>query len=309
MRIGVLGKGGSGKTTISSALAAYFAKQQQVLAIDADQNANMSAVFNMRAPVNLADHEEEIFSYLHEYRTGIKPIGTTPPGEGSVFVKVGSEDPLIKKYTVQRDNLLLMQVGSYDEEDVGTNCYHGKQASLEAIFHHLLDPENDIFITDSTAVLDSLGNSLYMTHHCIFYVVEPTMKSVSVFQKFYEIATKKQLLVRVVANKIQSQKDMDFLHKHIREDVILTSFQQDTLLRDLEQGDTDALEKFVSKYVKQFLIIQNFVRTLKKNWSLYLENLKQLHTKSGLEWYDDYYKRKVSQEIDPHFSYDVVLKS
>ncbi len=50
MKIGISGKGGSGKTTISATLARVFAKQGfEVLAIDGDPNPNLGMALGLSA--------------------------------------------------------------------------------------------------------------------------------------------------------------------------------------------------------------------------------------------------------------------
>ena len=51
MRVSFFGKGGSGKTTISSSFISYLLKKKEnVLAIDADMNVHLGKVFDM--PIN-----------------------------------------------------------------------------------------------------------------------------------------------------------------------------------------------------------------------------------------------------------------
>lgn len=50
MKIGISGKGGSGKTTISATLARVFARQGlRVLAIDGDPNPNLGMALGLKA--------------------------------------------------------------------------------------------------------------------------------------------------------------------------------------------------------------------------------------------------------------------
>ncbi len=307
MRIGILGKGGSGKTSITTTLAIYFAKQQFTLVIDADQNANIARALESNPPLSLADHEEEIFAYLHQHREGITPIGTTPPGKNSTFIRVQENDPFLKKYASINNNHALLQVGTYTSDDVGVSCYHGKQAGLEAVFHHLLDTEEDIVLTDSTAGLDSLGNSLYLVHDIIFYVVEPTEKSVSVYKQFKDIAQEKNIHHKVIANKIYDEQDMTYLLEHIDEQDILVTFSFDPTLRRVEQGDANARETFLKKHEQQCKQIEEYVRSLSKDWKTYHQTLIETHKKSAQEWYDEYYNEKLSEQIDTEFRYEDVL--
>ena len=156
MRVSFFGKGGSGKTTVSSSFISYLLKKKEnVLAIDADMNVHLAKVFDM--PVNIISKEnEEIVKFLEPNRN-IPIIGTTPPIKDSKFIKVSKEDSFLKKYATFKDNLMLLTVGTYTLENVGSDCYHSKLNTLELIYHRLLDTNKDYVVTDSTAGIDSLG--------------------------------------------------------------------------------------------------------------------------------------------------------
>ncbi len=77
MKIGVAGKGGTGKTTISATLArAYARRGHRVLAIDADSNPNLAASLgvdpqtagNLRTmPSRAFDESRSVSSLLEEF--------------------------------------------------------------------------------------------------------------------------------------------------------------------------------------------------------------------------------------------------
>ena len=305
----MLGKGGSVKTTITAALAKYFSKDKRVLAVDADQNVNLGGTLGIDNSIDLAEHQEEILDFFHKNRDDMKEvpkIGTTPPDFNSNFVKIEDNDPILSKFGVSSGDMILVQAGSYTEKDIGSTCYHGKQEVLEALYHHLLDKEDEVVIADSTAGLDSLGNSLFMVHDVVFYVVEPTLKSTEVFKMFKKIASSRDIRLKAIANKIRSDEDLNFVKEKIGEDPIAV-FSDSKHIHDLEKGDHDALSRFIDEFSSQFVAIENYMGSLSKDWDGYYQRLIREHKTISESWYDDYYGVKISEKFNPDFSYVKVI--
>ncbi len=310
MRVGILGKGGSGKTTITAALVEYIARDSKVLAIDADQNVNLVETLGIENDVNISDYNEDIYNYLHENRNDLKDvpkIGTTPPGMRSRFIRLEQDDPILGKYAKSKGNVISLQIGSYTEKDIGSTCFHGKQETIEAIYHHLLDKSNEFVIADSTAGLDSLGNSLHMVHDIIFYVVEPTQKSTSVFKRFKDVAANRKIRLYAIANKIRDNSDIDFIKDKIPGDDIISVFKESRNIRDLEKGDPDALNRFVEEHKEQFRLLKDKTQEIKRDWDDYYKKLLREHKTISESWYDGYYGVKISEKIDPDFSYTKII--
>ena len=310
MRIGILGKGGSGKTTITAALTKYISNENTVLAIDADQNINLAETLGIENNTNISDHNDEIYNYLHKNRNdleGIPKIGTTPPGIKSKFIRLNKKDELLNKYAKFQGNIILLQVGSYTENDIGSTCFHGKQETIEAIYHHTLDKEDEYIIADSTAGLDSLGNSLHMVHDVIFYVVEPTLKSTSVYNKFKDVASSREIKLFAIANKINDDADISFIEEKIPKSDIIAKFSESKNIKELEKGNLNALDKFIEEHKEQFKLLKDKTQEIKRDWNNYYEKLLKEHKTISEAWYDSYYGIKISQKIDPEFSYMKVL--
>ncbi len=104
MKIAFVGKGGSGKTTLSSLFVRHLAATgAPVVAIDADINQHLGAALGLdeaeaaTLPA-LGDH----LPLIKEHLRGTNPriasaetmIKTTPPGEGSRLLRVREDNPV-----------------------------------------------------------------------------------------------------------------------------------------------------------------------------------------------------------------------
>ena len=307
MRIGFLGKGGSGKTTLAAAFIQHIASTQKVLAIDADQNANLAHTLGIEGSFPIGPHARDVAAYLRAERTdlGSAPmIATTPPSLESRFVRVREDDPFLEKYATRSGHITLIQGGTYEGDDVGVTCYHGKLEPIEMLFHHLLDTEDDIVVTDATAGLDSLGHSLGIVHDLIIYIVEPTRKSIDVYEAFMRASEGLGLKVRVVANKMRSEEERAYVTSRIHD--VLAFVEESNSVRAFERTG-EGMDSFIEENRGVLETIREELEATPKEWSRYYERLLAIHEKSAKAWFDTYHNAEVSKQKDERFSYETVL--
>lgn len=313
MRIAFLGKGGAGKTTTAAGFIQYMrARHPFVLAVDADVNAHLMSALNLSGEVKqLGLHFDEVTDYLRGQRTdlGDRPmIGTTPPANGSNFIRVRKNDPFIEKYAKIEDNLALLTVGTYQQEDVGGSCYHEKLKSLAGIFHHMLDHEDDIVIADTTAGTDNVATSLSFAYDINVFVLEPTEKSTQVFLDYKEIAPQFVERTFVVGNKVDGVEDEEYIQSRVGTDKYLGSIPYSANLKRFEQGEEDAIHSFQMEQARAFDNVHQKWRERKRDWQDYLDRLHKTFAWDCQRWYSDYYKCDMLTGIDKSFSYEDVMR-
>src|SRR2546421_4904684 len=153
MKVGFVGKGGSGKTTCASLFARYLATQgAAVLAIDADINQHLSMALGLSASqaATLPAMGLEI-DRIKEYVRGNNPrirsnammIKTTPPGHGSHLLTVGEDNPIYEYFAHKVNTVRLMATGPFSQDDLGHKCYHSKVGAAELLLNHLIDELQD----------------------------------------------------------------------------------------------------------------------------------------------------------------------
>ncbi|MDD3340856.1 MAG: AAA family ATPase [Bacilli bacterium] len=328
MRVSFLGKGGSGKTTISSAFIGYLLnKKEKVLAIDADMNVHLEKTFHMETKP-LSDASEEIKEYLEGNRraytknnnkvksylnkvingdTKAPIIGCTPPARSSKFIRIDENDPFIKKYATKKDGLYLMTVGTYNESEIGSSCYHGKLEVAEMVYHHLLDNENNYVVSDSTAGIDSVGTSMFFVSDINIFVIEPTKKGIDVYKDFKEVSKKYGINTYVIGNKIENQEDIDFLKQEIGTDVILGFIKNSSKMRKFEQGNAVGMKEFIKENTDTFDRVCALMQETKRDWDKYYQILLEVYKANIEEWYNAFYGEKLEKYIDEDFHYEKVF--
>ncbi|RKE19932.1 ATP-binding protein [Streptomyces sp. TLI_171] len=256
MKIAFVGKGGSGKTTLSALFIRHLAAAgHPVVAVDADINQHLGPALGLTdgqaaALPSLGAHLPEIKEYLRGgnplIRSAEEMIKTTPPGSGSRLLRIVEENPVYaacaRPIALDEGSVRLMATGAFTEEDLGVACYHSKVGAVELLLNHLLDGPDEYLVTDMTAGSDSFASGLFTRFDLTFLVAEPTRKGVSVYRQYKEYAQDFDVHLRVIGNKVQSRDDLDFLRREVGED-LYTCFGQSGWVRRLERGDEPPLRE------------------------------------------------------------------
>lgn len=303
MRTAFFGKGGTGKTTFAAAYTEYLQqKGEKVLAIDADHNQHLGETLNIPVDKKIGNYEKEIKQYVKGDRNETI-ISSTPPSAKSNFIRLGENNKLLRKFTTKKDNISLLTVGSYEKEDKGATCYHGKQDSLALLLNHLLDTKEDNIVIDGTAGVDSYGSSLATAFDVSILLIEPTKKSISVYKEFKDLTESIHTETFIVVNKVELEEDKEFIQQHIPEEEILGYVERSTNLRKFEQGHSESFKAFVKENKEVFKRINKETRKRGKDWEAYLDNLKEVHKGVSESWYDEYYNEPLSKQANTDFTY------
>ncbi len=312
MRVAFLGKGGAGKTTTTASFVEYLAKRHDlVVAIDADVNVHLQDSLRVKGkPKELGECFDTVSELLKGTRSdlnGRPMISSTPPSLKSNFIRPSADDSFIQEYGLKRDNVVLLTVGPYTQSDVGGNCYHSKLGSFTMVLHHLLDTDRDVIVADTTAGTDNVATSLNLAYDINVFVVEPTLKSLSVYRDFLRLVPHLEDRVYVIANKVEGEEDIEFLKKHIPADRLLGAIPFSKNLKRFEQGETIAIIEFHKEQEAVFDKLYSVLYERKRNWVEYLNLLRGAHEKVCTDWYNDYYSTNLGVGYDAEFAYDKVI--
>lgn len=317
MKIAFVGKGGSGKTTITSLFARLLAGSHlPVLVIDADINQHLAAALGMaeKEAALLPPMGTEI-DRIKKYVRGSNPriqsietmVKTTPPGSGSQLLTLTEKNPIYDYFQRMINGVRIMATGPFDEEDLGVKCYHSKTGAVELFLNHLIDKPKEYIIVDMTAGADSFASGMFTRFDITFIVVEPTLKSLGVYKQYKEYAKEYGVNIKVIGNKIENDEDLQFLKENVGDD-LLVSINRSSYVRSMEKGEYSSLSNLESENIKALKEILVLVDACQKDWKKFYKQAIDFHIKNALSWANASAGIDLTQQVDPNFSLESVLK-
>lgn len=316
MKIAFVGKGGSGKTTLSSLFVRHLATTgAPVIAVDADINQHLGAAIGLSEEEaagipSMGAHLPQIKEYLRGGNPRIADaasmIKTTPPGSGSRLLRIAEDNPVYalcaREFVVDGAPLRLMATGAFTEEDLGVACYHSKVGAVELCLNHLADGPGEYVVVDMTAGSDSFASGLFTRFDMTFLVAEPTRKGVSVYRQYKEYAADYQVNLRVVGNKVQHQDDLDYLRDAVGDD-LLTSFGQSEWVRRTEQGRAPGLAELepANHAALRTLHATADAAHALRDWDRYTRQMVGFHLRNAKSWGNAKTGSDLASQVDPGF--------
>ncbi|MFE5189182.1 ATP-binding protein [Streptomyces sp. NPDC056628] len=316
MKIAFVGKGGSGKTTLSSLFIRHLAAAgAPVVAIDADINQHLGAALGLdereaAAVPAMGERLPLIKDYLRGHNPRIASaatmIKTTPPGEGSRLVRVREPNPVYDACArpVELDGgaVRLMVTGSFTDSDLGVACYHSKTGAVELFLNHLVDGRDEYVVVDMTAGSDSFASGMFTRFDITFLVAEPTRKGVSVYRQYRDYARDYGIVLKVVGNKVQGQDDLDFLRAEVGDDLLVTVGHSDWV-RAMEKGRPprfELLEDANHTALHRLRTAADDTYEL-RDWERYTRQMVHFHLKNAQSWGNERTGADLAAQIDPGF--------
>ena len=234
MKIAVSGKGGVGKTTLSAMLAATLAlKGRQVIALDADPDANLASALGVPAgePITpLAEMEEMI-----KERTG------AADAYGGYFKLNPKVDDIPEQYARRIGPIRLLTLGGVSTG--GGGCICPASALIKALLNHIVIGRDDAVIMDMEAGIEHLGRATAQTMDALILVIDGSKWSTQTARTVKRLAGDIGLkTVLAVANRVSDSTDLAALAEDLDGMPLIGHVPYDLKLTEvIVRADADSL--------------------------------------------------------------------
>ena len=252
VKIAIGGKGGVGKTTVCAIWAKLFAESGfDVLAIDADPNANLALAFG----IALEQNPEPLIrmKQLIAERTS-----TDKDAVGVYFRLNPKVSDLPEKYWIETNGLKLLVLGAITEAGSGCACPEG--AFLKALLRHTILQRREMVFVDLAAGVEFMGRASVQGIDALVLVVEPGGRSIKTANNLVKMARELGIgYIGAIANKITDPSQRDVIQAQLKEVDLLGSIYYSRSLQEADlrhapvyEADAAAIDQL--KQAKQLLI-------------------------------------------------------
>ena len=201
MKIALVGKGGSGKTTLAGTLARVLARRRhRVLAIDGDPNPNLALTLGMsRLDAGL----------IRFIPSSLVQSVTAPSGEATLRLTM-ERALLLGEYAAQApDGVQLIVMGKPADGSAGSGCMCASHRAVRGLIAELTDA-GEHTITDMEAGLEHLKRGTARNVEAMLIVAEPYYRSLEAASRTFSLANELKIPhVYAVANKVRGDADLD----------------------------------------------------------------------------------------------------
>jgi CO dehydrogenase maturation factor len=209
MKFAISGKGGVGKTTLTSLLAyVYSGRGDTVMAIDADPSPCLGPALGFPADKlkgirPIADMEELILE-----RTGAQKGAT-----GGYFKINPRTDDIPDRFSALHRGIRLLELGAV--ELGGSGCICPESALLKSLVSHILLYRGEVVLLDMYAGVEHLSRATTDAVDAMLVVVEPTARSLGTAAQIRDLAGDLKLAhLFLVGSKVENEADREFIAKN-----------------------------------------------------------------------------------------------
>jgi CO dehydrogenase maturation factor len=310
VKIAFVGKGGSGKTTLSSLFVRYLVDLDlPVLAIDADINQHLAAALGASDEESLAlPTLSAHLPLIKDYLSGTNPrisspdamIKTTPPGAGSQLLGVVEDNPIYAACVREIDGARLAVTGPFTEEDLGVACYHSKVGAAELVLNHLVDGPGEYVVVDMTAGADSFASGLFTRFDLTVLVCEPTLRSIGVYRQYLGHAKDFGIRVAVIGNKVSDEEDLEFLREQVGDD-LLCWIGRSRHVRATERGEIRPIAQLEPDNLAALAAVRSALDSTERDWAAYQRQAVEFHLRNVHAWAGNRTGVDLTAQVDPDF--------
>ncbi len=247
MKLAITGKGGTGKSTIAGILAHYYKNDgYKVLAVDADPDSNLASAIGIPA------EKASSIIPISEQRKLIKERTGASPGQfGQLFKMNPAVHDIPDEFCVDFKGIKLLVLGGVRKG--GSGCACPENVLLRSLLSEIILNRDEVVIVDMEAGIEHLGRATARSIDKMIIIVEPGSRSISTAKTIMRMA--KEIAIQsfgIIGNKIQDEKQKDWISKQFSQDQILGMISYHEIIRDADLLQQPLIELLDKKLKREF---------------------------------------------------------
>ena len=229
LKIAVSGKGGVGKTTVSSNLAKLFAQRgYNVYAVDADPDSSLGLA------LGISGSELETVKPIIDMREFID----NSTGDGALYLLNPDVSSIADQFSIPVGGIKFLRMGGI--KTGGSSCYCRENNFLKALVNSLLLDVQDVVILDMSAGIEHLTRGTAKGVDLMLIVTEPGKSSVETARNVQKLSNQLDIKnIKFVGNKVRNEKEELFLKANFPKDELLGLIHYSEGISDKAMGLLD----------------------------------------------------------------------
>jgi CO dehydrogenase maturation factor len=230
MKLAITGKGGVGKTTLTSLMAyAYAERGDTVMAIDADPSPCLGSA------LGFPDAELKSISPIAEMEDLILERTGAQKGTYGGYFKINPRtDDIPDKYSAVYRGIRLLELGAVELGHEGCIC--PESVLLKSLVSHILLYRNEVVLLDMYAGVEHLSRATTDAVDMMLIVAEPTARSLGTAAQIRDLAGGLKVQhIYLIGSKVENQADRDFIAQNSPGLAVLGYLSADPAVRQADR--------------------------------------------------------------------------
>lgn len=247
MKLAISGKGGAGKSTLAAALALLMARRgREVLAVDADPDANLAAALGIPA-----SQQEKIIPISRQAALIEERTGAEVRQYGQIFKLNPEVSDIAERFAYRHHGVALLVLGAVDRGGGGCAC--PENILMRALVTDLVLYKDDALVMDMEAGVEHLGRATASGVDRMIIVIEPGQRAVDSTRRILRLAHDIGLKdMRLVANKVTGSEDERFIRDAFRENEFLGVIPYREEFRSADREGRSVLDGLPGDLLRRF---------------------------------------------------------
>lgn len=248
MILGFLGKGGSGKSTLSYRYIQLLNKKEEVvLAVDADHNMDLTYNLGVNEEFNYMGGAQTDIRVMHGAQEDDAPSALALLEKTPTFT-ISPKDAFTQKYSYSiSPNLSLMTAGPHtDDQLYGQACSHWLTTAIKVYLPHVSLKEREHVVVDERAGVDGVGTGMTLGWHAAIIVAEATEHGIKAANQIAKMVSFFGTPYEFALNKVRETDDVRELHKKLIKPALFVFMLEPAMTRK-EDAVTESFEQELEK--------------------------------------------------------------